>query len=131
MLIVAKAGLHLQGAVVEAAAVLGIQVEVLPRAERRRERRVRLVVQHCVVWDPGEGAEVGVAAEVRHHEAAGPAHRRVGVPDIREVGDGHAQEIDHGVLVLDPLVLGVLHGGAGADLPKRRLGRILGAQVAC
>ena len=52
------------------------------------------------------------------------------MPEVREIGDRDAVHLQHRVPVFDLLVLEILDRRESADLPERRPGRILGAEIA-
>ena len=69
-------------------------------------------------------------AERWDQQAAATLDRRIDVPEIWHVADRNAVHLQHGILVFDLLVLEILHRRKCADLPERRLGRVLGAEIA-
>ena len=52
------------------------------------------------------------------------------MPEIWHIADRDAVHLHDGVLILDLLVLEILHRRQGTDLPQRRPGRILCAEIA-
>ncbi len=88
------------------------------------------VVDHPIIRNLGEGAEVVAVAGARNEQSAHPLGRRVGVREIRQPQDRHAVDLHRRVFILDQVVLDVLRRGARADLPQRIAVRVLRADVA-
>ena len=112
----------------EGAAVFDDPDDAVPAGDEWAEGQVGMIVDDPVIGHPGAVAVDRGLAEFRHQEAAGAFHRRVGVAEIRQPGDRHAEHIEGRVLVVDhPLDLVVDHP-PGADAPQRY--RVVGANLA-
>ncbi len=93
--------------------VLGMEGEIV--VGRQRE----------VVRDLDREAELRGAGVARHEEARPPLHRRVGVLEVRQVHDRHAQHLELRVLVGDGCGALVVDDARGADAPQRRHARVV------
>ena len=119
---------EVEAAVGEAAAVLALEQHAAARGHERRHRGVGRGAEGAVVGQlEAEAVDVGLR-EARHQHAARPLDAGLGDREPRQVADRQAEDLDAGVLEVDPALDGVAGDARGADRPGR--GRVAGADRA-
>ena len=113
-----------------ALAVLAGQHDRLVGGEARRERQVPVGREGPVVGDRHVHAERPGAPVEGIQEAALPRHARIGMAEVGGVEDGQAEDLERCVVVGEIVIGLVVDHGPGLDLPERRPGGLVGAQLA-
>ena len=101
------AGIQRQRPVVEPAPVVRRHLLARSGGDLGRDGHVLVRVDRPVVGCGEEVADMAGVAEIGHQETARAPHGRVGVREVRQVGDRQAEHVERRVMVLKPLVLQV------------------------
>ena len=117
-------------AVLRALAVLAGQHDRLVGGEARREGQVAMGRERPVVGDRHVHTEGPRAAVDGGQEAAPARDAGIGMAEVGRVEDGHAEELERGIVVGEIVIGLIVDHGPGLDLPERRPGGLVGAQRA-
>src|SRR5207237_801931 len=100
-------------------AIFGLQHCPCVRGDERIEREISVWRQRNVIGNFDEGSERAYGADVGQQKAALVFHGRVGLREIGQIEDRHAQEIERRILEIDLLLELIMNDPRRADFPQR------------
>ena len=100
-------------------AIFAGQHDAFVRGEDRCQGGVAVGREIKIIGNFEDESELGAGAERRGQEAAAAVDRGIGVRKVGRIGDGHAEEFEERVAVLDLLATLVVNDADRLDLPQR------------